>query len=95
MSSNVITLRIDEFTAKLIEGFIKYKLANSKADALRWIMQRGMQSTKITIERKERSELIIKKWKENGLPDLPQNLSEISIKERSCANYSDPHCPHL
>ena len=49
MSSNVITLRIDEFTAKLIEGLIKYKLANSKADALRWIMQRGMQSTKRTI----------------------------------------------
>ncbi len=37
---------------------------------------------KKTIERKEKSQAIIRKWKEKGLPELPQDLSEISIKER-------------
>ena len=60
MSTNIIALRIDDFTAKLVESLIKYKLADNKADALRWIMQRGIQNTKRFIERKERSELIIK-----------------------------------
>ncbi|MHB1440775.1 MAG: hypothetical protein ACYCSO_07200 [Cuniculiplasma sp.] len=45
-------------------------------------MQNGIQNTKKTIERKERSEVIIKNWKEKGLPELPHDLSEISIKDR-------------
>ncbi|MCL5988612.1 MAG: hypothetical protein M1414_06915 [Candidatus Thermoplasmatota archaeon] len=68
--------------ADLIEKLIKYKIAKNKTDALRWIIQNGTQNTKKTIERKERSELIIKKWKKEGLPVMPQDLSEISIKDR-------------
>ena len=34
------------------------------------------------VEQKEKSQAIIKKWKERGLPELPHDLSEISIKER-------------
>ena len=45
-------------------------------------MQNGMQSAKKTLERKEKSQDIIKKWKEKGLPELPNDLSEISIRER-------------
>ncbi len=82
MVSNVIALRIDENTSNLIDKLIKYNLANNKADALRLIMQSGMQSAKKTIERKEKSHTIIKKWKEKGLPELPQDLSEISMQER-------------
>ncbi|MHB1709729.1 MAG: hypothetical protein ACYCT2_09690 [Thermoplasmataceae archaeon] len=82
MKTNVIALRIDNYTAEIIEKLIRYKLADNKADALRWIMQNGIQSAKRTIERKERSEIIIKKWKEKGLPELPQDLSEISIRDR-------------
>lgn len=82
MVSNVIALRVDDNTADVVEKLIKYKLASSKADALRWIMQNGIQSAKKVIERKEKSQAIIKKWKEKGLPDLPLNLSEISIKDR-------------
>lgn len=37
---------------------------------------------KKNLDRKEKSQEIIKKWKENGLPELPEDLSEISIKER-------------
>ncbi len=29
-----------------------------------------------------KSQEIIKKWKESGLPELPEDLSEISINER-------------
>ena len=82
MVSNVIALRIDENTSDLINKLIKYKIAASKADALRWIMQNGMQSAKKTVERKEKSQSIIKTWKKKGLPELPIDLSEISIKER-------------
>ena len=82
MRTNVIALRIDNYTADLIEKIIKYKLADNKADALRLIMQNGIQSAKKSVERKERSEIIIKKWKEKGLPELPENLSEISIRDR-------------
>ncbi len=82
MVSNVIALRIDDNTSDLIDKLIKYKLAANRADALRWIMQNGMQSAKKTVERKEKSKNLIKKWKEKGLPELPKDLSEISIKER-------------
>lgn len=79
MKTHVITVRVDDYTADLIERLIKYKVTENKADSLRLIMQNGIQSTKNIIERKERSEIIIKKWKETGLPELPENLSEISI----------------
>ncbi len=82
MKTNVITARIDDYTVNLIEKLIRYKLADTKANALRWIMQNGIQGAKRTIERKERSEIIVKKWKEKGLPELPQDLSEISIRDR-------------
>jgi metal-responsive CopG/Arc/MetJ family transcriptional regulator len=82
MVSNVIAVRIDDNTSDLIDKLIKYNLANNRADALRWIMQNGMQNARKTIERKEKSRAIIKKWKEKGLPELPQDLSEISIRER-------------
>jgi predicted transcriptional regulator YheO len=82
MVSNVIALRIDTNTSDLIEKLIRYKIATNRADALRWIMQNGMQNAKKTVDRKEKSQEIIKKWKEKGLPELPKDLSEISIKER-------------
>ena len=82
MVTNVIALRIDDNTYNLIEKMIKYKLDSSKADALRWIMQNGMQNAKKTVERRGKSQAIIKLWKEKGLPELPHNLSEMSIKER-------------
>ena len=82
MVSNVIALRIDNNTSELIDKLIKYKITINRTSALRWIMQNGMQSAKKTIEQKEKSQDIIKKWKEKGLPELPEDLSEISIKER-------------
>ncbi len=82
MVTNVIALRIDDNTSNLIDKLIRYKLASNKTDALRWIMQYGMQSAKKTVERREKSQAIIKVWKEKGLPELTSDLSEISIKER-------------
>lgn len=82
MVTHVIALRIDDDTSILIANLMRYKLASNKADALRWIMQNGMQNAKKIIERRKRSQAIIRIWKEKGLPELPPNLSEISIKER-------------
>ena len=82
MVSNIIALRIDNNTSELIDKLIKYNIATNRTSALRWIMQNGMQSAKKTIERKEKSQDIIKEWREKGLPVLPIYLSEISIKER-------------
>ena len=56
MRTNVIALRIDNYTADLIEKIIRYKLADNKADALRLIMQNGIQSAKKSVERKVRLE---------------------------------------
>ena len=48
MVTNVITLRIDDNTSNLVDKLIKYNLANNRANALRWIMQNGMQNAKKT-----------------------------------------------
>ena len=45
-------------------------------------MQNGVQDARRMLEKKEKSEQIIKKWRENGFPALPDNLSEVSIRER-------------
>ncbi|MHB1709367.1 MAG: hypothetical protein ACYCT2_07835 [Thermoplasmataceae archaeon] len=82
MVTNVIALRVDDNTLDLIEKLIKYKLVGNKADALRWIMQNGIQRAKKAVETKEKSQTIINEWKEKGPPDLPQDLSEISIRDR-------------
>ena len=82
MVTNVIALRVDDNTLNLIEKMIKYKLVGNKADALRWIMQNGIKNAKKAIEAKEKNQAIINEWKKRGSPDLPQNLSEISIKDR-------------
>lgn len=82
MVTNVIALRVDDNTLNLIGKLIKYKLVGNKADALRWIMQNGIKNAKKAIEAKEKNQAIINEWKKRGPPDLPQDLSEISIRDR-------------
>lgn len=82
MNTDVVTIRIDRDTSNTIRKMIEHGLAISKADAVRQIMLNGLVNTRRTVERKEGSALIIKKWRKNGLPKLPNNLSNLSIKER-------------
>jgi gamma-glutamyl phosphate reductase len=82
MKTDVIGIRIDEQTSELLNTLIEYKIVKNKTDAVRWIMKHGMQTTKKIIEKKKASQFIIEKWKKEGFPELPENLSEISIKER-------------
>lgn len=82
MVKNVITLRIDDNTSDLIDMLIKLKLARNKGDALRWIMQVSIKGAKELIERKEKGQALVKEWKERGFPELPPELSNISIYER-------------
>ncbi|MHB1493804.1 MAG: hypothetical protein ACYCSG_00905 [Thermoplasmataceae archaeon] len=82
MKTEVIAIRIDHDISELINKLIKYKLSKNKTDAIRTIMQNGVHDARRMIEKKEKSEQIIKKWRENGFPTLPDNLSEVSIRER-------------
>ncbi|MHB8360407.1 MAG: hypothetical protein ACYDAO_08130 [Thermoplasmataceae archaeon] len=82
MKTEVIAIRIDHDISELINKLIKYKLSKNKTDAIRTIMQNGVQDARRMLEKKEKSEQIIKKWRENGFPALPDNLSEVSIRER-------------
>ena len=75
-------IRLDNNTSKLIDKLIEYKFSRTRADGFRWIMQNGMQKAKKAVEQKEKSQSIIRKWKETGLPEFPDDLSELSIKER-------------
>ncbi|MCL5783433.1 MAG: hypothetical protein M1476_05945 [Candidatus Thermoplasmatota archaeon] len=82
MTTDVIGIRIDEQTSELVGKLIEYKLVKNKTDAIKWIMKYGIQTTKKIIEKKEASQFIIEKWKKEGFPELPENLSEMSVRER-------------
>ncbi|MBX8637858.1 MAG: hypothetical protein KIY11_05825 [Thermoplasmata archaeon] len=82
MKTSVIGIRIDAVTSSLIDRIIKYKLANSKADAIRFIMLNGMKGATGIVERKEAAEKILSSWHKKGFPRLPKDLSKMALKER-------------
>ena len=82
MKTSMVGIRIDAETLILIEGLIKYKLATNKADAIRYIMHYGMKTASGTVARKEAAEKILLSWHKKGFPRLPNNLSEILLRER-------------
>ncbi|MCL4333847.1 MAG: hypothetical protein M1290_01960 [Candidatus Thermoplasmatota archaeon] len=82
MKSNVITIRVEQEISDLVEKLLRYKLARNKAEAVRIIMRDGIPNAKKVVERKENGKEIVKKWLKHGLPELPKDLSIISIKER-------------
>lgn len=82
MKTDVIAMRVDQDTSDLIKKLIKYKISANRTEAVRTIMRNGVVNTKRAIERKEKSQSVIKRWLKKGFPELPENLSEISIEER-------------
>jgi hypothetical protein len=82
MKTDVIGIRIDQETSKLMTKLIGFGIVKNKTDGIRWIMRYGMQAARKIVERKEQSRIIIEKWKMEGFPALPENLSDLSIRER-------------
>lgn len=82
MKTDVIGLRIDKETSTVVEKLIEFNMVKTKTDAVKFIMKHGIIETKKIIERKEESHKIIGKWKKEGFPTLPKDLSDLSIKER-------------
>ncbi len=82
MNTDVISIRVDRDTSDTIRKMMEYGLARNKADAIRQIMQNGLANTRRAVERKEESAVIRRKWCKSGLPKLPDNLSDLSIRER-------------
>lgn len=82
MKTSIVGIRVDAETSILIERVIKHKLAANKADAIRYIMQYGIKASTAIVDRKETAEKILHTWQKKGFPDLPENLSEILLKER-------------
>ena len=82
MKTDLIALRVDGDTSALIGQLIKYGFAKTKADAVRMIMQSGIGDVRKLVNVREGAEQTLLKWKRQGIPKLPSNLSEKSIQER-------------
>jgi len=61
MVTNVIAIRLDDNTMKLIDKLIEHKFSRTRTVSLRWIMENGMHRTKNAVEQKEKSKTIIRK----------------------------------
>lgn len=82
MVSSVIGIRIDKKTSEIVVKLNQLKIVKSRTVAVKFIMKHGIIQTRKIIERKEESHEIIRKWKKEGFPLLPDDLSERSIEER-------------
>ena len=82
MKADVITIRVDQEISDLVENLLRYKLARNKAEAVRIIMRQGISNAKKVVERKEKGKEVVRKWLKHGLPELPKDLSTISISAR-------------
>lgn len=82
MNTDVIAIRIDQDTSDLVMKLMKHRLARNKTDAIKFIMQKGMNNAKDTIARKEQSAITVKMWRKKGLPKLSKNISDLSMRER-------------
>lgn len=82
MKTSVIAMRVDESTSLLIKKLIKYNLAGNSAEAVRFIMLKSLGVARGEVERREKAERLLSGWQEKGFPDLPADLSALSMKER-------------
>ena len=82
MKTDVIGVRIDPETSIIVKKIIEFRIVKNKADAIKFLMKHGMAVTKKIVDTKEKSHEILGKWKKEGFPDLPEDLSDISITER-------------
>ncbi len=82
MKTDVIGVRIDPETSIIVRKMIEFRIVKNKADAIKFLMKHGLAVTKKILDTKEKSHEILWKWKKEGFPDLPEDLSDMSITER-------------
>ncbi len=80
--SKVLSIRVDDSILELINKMISYKIAKNKKEAVYIIMEKGINNVYGIIENKDKISGILNSYIKNGLPELPGNLSDISIEER-------------
>ena len=79
---NVISVRVNNELLTVIDKLISLKIVKNKTEAVNFILNNGIESTRTTIQTKENAKKLLEKYLNEGLPDLPPGLSDKSIEER-------------
>ena len=79
---NVISVRVNNELLTVIDKLISLKIVKNKTEAVNFILNNGIASTRTTIQTKENAKKLLEKYLNEGLPDLPPGLSDKSIEER-------------
>ena len=80
--NNVISVRVNNELLTIIDKLISLKIVKNKTEAVNFILNNGIESTRTTIQTKENAKKLLEKYLNEGLPDLPPGLSDKSIEER-------------
>ena len=80
--NNVISVRVNYEVLNTINKLISLDIVKNKTAALNFILNNGIQKAEDTIEIKENAKKLLEKYLREGLPELPENLSNRSIEER-------------
>ncbi len=80
--NNVISVRVNDEVLNAINKLISLDIVKNKTAALNFILNNGIQKAEDTIEIKENAKKLLEKYLREGLPELPENLSDRSIEER-------------
>ncbi len=80
--SGIVSIRLSEDTLNVINELILYKIVKNKTEAVNYIMEHGLNYVNQKIKKKKKTEELLNIYLHNGLPELPANLSDRSIKER-------------
>ncbi len=80
--NTVISVRVNNELLTIINKLISLNIAKNKTDAVNFILNNGLKNALTTIETRENAKKLLEKYLKEGLPDLPPDLSDISIEER-------------
>ncbi len=80
--NTVISVRVNNELLTIINKLISLNIAKNKTDAVNFILNNGLKNALTTIETRENTKKLLEKYLKEGLPDLPPDLSDISIEER-------------
>lgn len=80
--NNVISVRVNDDVLNTINRLTSLDIVKNKTAALNFILNNGIQKARDAIETKENTRKLLEKYLREGLPELPENLSDLSINER-------------
>ena len=80
--NNVISVRVNDDLLNIINKLTSLDIVKNKTATLNFILNNGIQKARDAIETKENARKLLEKYLREGLPELPENLSDLSINER-------------